>query len=111
MLAYPVVAHNPATDAVADQDHAPAHRFPKDQVVKSRDAVQLVRRHPQELGQVADAFIRDPAPMALNDLQRINTRGSPDRVLIKLRLDLSSFFFGQHKYAMDRGTGKNETEK
>src|SRR5262245_35728821 len=41
MFAYPVITHNPATDAVADENHAPAHRLPEDQVVKSRDAVQL----------------------------------------------------------------------
>src|SRR5262249_61881525 len=67
-----------------------------DQIVKSRDAVQLRRRHLQKLGQVADALIRDPAPAPLNDLQRVNTGGAFLRVLMKLRFDLSSLFFCQH---------------
>src|SRR5882672_3207716 len=96
MLAYPVVAHNPATDAVADEDHAPAHGLPEDQIVKSRDAVQLIRRHLEKLGQVADALIRHPAPAPLNDFQRIDTGGAFLRVLMKFRFYLSSLFFSQH---------------
>src|SRR5215831_9038852 len=103
MLAYPVIAHNPTTDAVADEDHSPAHRLAEDQVVKSRDAVQLVGRHLEKLGQVADALVRHPAPAPLNDLQRINTDGAFLRVLMEFRLYLSSLFFGQHGCAQGVG--------
>src|SRR5262245_31644833 len=97
-LAYPVVAHNPATDAVADKDHTLAHRFPENQVVKSRDAVQLVGRHLKKLGQVAYALVRHPSPASLNDLQRINTDGPFLRVLMNFRFYLLSLFFSQHGY-------------
>src|SRR5262249_14955942 len=98
MFAYPVVAHNPATDAVADEDHSPAHRLPEDQVVKGRHAVQLVGRHLKKLGQVADTLVRHPTTAPLNDLQRINTDGAFLRVLMKFRFYLSSLFFSQHGY-------------
>ena len=38
VLAQMVVAHDPATDAVAEQDHVPAHRPAENQVVECRDA-------------------------------------------------------------------------
>src|SRR5262245_39178400 len=85
MLSYPFIAHNPTTDAVADEDHSPAHRLAEDQVVKGRHAVQLVGRHFKEFGQVADALVRHPATAPLNDLQRINTDGAFLRVLMEFR--------------------------
>src|SRR5262245_32566565 len=106
MLAYPVIAHNPTTDAVADEDHSPAHRLAEDQVVKSRHAVQLVGRHLKKLGQVADALVRHPAPASLNDLQRINTDGAFLRVLMNFRFYLLSLFFSQHGCAQGVATGR-----
>src|SRR5215475_1120602 len=96
MFAYPLIAHNPATDAVTDEDHAPAHRLAKNQVVKSRDAVQLIGSHLEKLGQIADALVRHPAPPPLNDFQRVNTGGALMRVLMKFRFYLSSLFNSQH---------------
>src|SRR5262252_5191783 len=108
MFAYPVVAHNPATDAVADEDHSPAHRLAEDQVVKGRHAVQLVGRHLKKLGQVADVLVRHPAPSPLNDLQRINTDGAFLRVLMEFRFYLFSLFFSQHGCAQGTGSGEEK---
>src|SRR5262245_32305055 len=104
MLAYPFIAHNPATDAVADEDHSLAHRLAEDQVVKGRHAVQLVGRHLKNLGQVADVFVRHPATAPWNDLQRITTQAALLRVLMEFRFYLVSFFFSQHGCA--QGVGK-----
>ena len=71
MLAQLFITHDPATDAVAQQDDMPADRLAENQVVKSRHAVQLRRRH-SNLGHVRNALIRYPAAMPLNDLQRLD---------------------------------------
>src|SRR5262245_25265858 len=96
MLAYAVVAHNPAADAIADENHVLPDWFAEDQVVKGRDAIQFLRRHHQKLGQVPDAFIRDPASVMLDNPQRINADSSILRVVLQLIFNFPSFILSKH---------------
>src|SRR6266700_3199063 len=57
LLANILVAHDPAAHAVADRDDVAADWLAKNQIVKSRDTIQVLYRHPEELGQILQAFV------------------------------------------------------
>ena len=96
MLADRVVAHDPATDAVAQKVDVPAHRAAEDHRVERREAVHLVGRHVEGGGDVADAFVRHPPAPALDDLQGLRGRGALLLVPPGLGLDLAFFLVAQH---------------
>src|SRR2546426_6191181 len=91
-----LVAHDPATDAVADEDHVPPHRLAVDEVVEGGDAVYLVRGHLQELSDVADRFVGDPAPVTLHGPQGLDAGAAPSGHDGQLVLDLLDLSVAQH---------------
>jgi hypothetical protein len=44
------------------------HNGPSTQVVEGGNAIQLRRRHAKMAGDIGEAFVGDPAPVALHDL-------------------------------------------
>src|SRR5450756_2258629 len=95
-VAHGLVAHDPTTHAVADEDHVPSHRLPEDQVVERRHAVQLGRGHPEELADIPQPFVGDPPTVVLDHLERLDTDGPPVVVVLHLGFDLSPLFVAQH---------------
>ena len=68
MLPHTVVARDPAAHAVADHDHVAPHGLAKNKVVKTSHAIYVRGRHAQVSSDVANALVRDPAAVALDDL-------------------------------------------
>ena len=75
VFAHTVVAHDPATHAIADHDHMAADRLAKNQVVESRDTVQVRGRHAKKCGDIVKALVGNPAAMPLHDFQGIDADG------------------------------------
>src|ERR671923_2210632 len=97
VLADALIAHDPARNAVAYQNDVFTHGPAEDQIVKRRDAIELVSRHLQKLGNVPESFVGDPAPMSLDDLHGLNTHSPLVRIMRELRFDLASLFLSEHK--------------
>ncbi len=96
MLTNPLVAHDRAAHAVTDQDHMPANRAAKNQVVKRGHVVEFICRHLQESSDLHQSFVGDPSPMLLDDPQRFDAHGTPLFIARKFDFNLSFFFFAQH---------------
>ncbi len=47
-------------------------------------------------GNVANALVRNPAAMALHDLQRVDANGVAPGIVCSLRLNLTNLFCGRH---------------
>src|SRR5262249_8046247 len=58
--------HQPAGDAVADECHVLSDRFAMNEVVERRDTVEVGNGDAKQFGEIAEAFIGDPSPVALH---------------------------------------------
>ncbi len=66
-------------------------------IIRERNVRPLTAGGVQEIGDVADGFVGDPAPPPLHDAQGVDGEGVPGRVVGKFGLDLVSLFGSQHR--------------
>jgi hypothetical protein len=69
-----------------------AHRFAEDQVVEGGHAIQIREGQLQEIGDIAESFVRNPAAMLLHDLHGIDTDGLARGIVRQFLLDFAGFF-------------------
>src|SRR5580698_6935176 len=96
MLLDTLVAHDPATHAVADHDYVASDGLAKNQVVKRRHAIEFSWRHSEVQGDITQALIGDPTTVPLDDLERIYANCLALWIMRCFGLDLADFFRRQH---------------
>src|ERR1051326_4244741 len=96
-FAHAVITHNPATHAVANPDHMLSDRPAENLVVERCHAVQFIRRHFQKLCQFANALVRDPPTMPLDNFQGFNAHGLFAWIVMHLSFYFVFDFFRQHR--------------
>src|SRR5690348_16038921 len=67
---------DPAGDAVAEQDHMAPDGAAEDEVVERCDPVELLARHAEQVGELREPLVGDPAVPALHELQRLDAGGA-----------------------------------
>src|SRR5690606_37957042 len=88
--------HDPAADAVADEYDMPPYRLAKEQVVKRCYRIQFVDTHPEIVCDLPQATIRNPPPVVLNNLERLNASRFSVRHCTDGVIDFVFFLLGQH---------------
>src|SRR5215831_19583435 len=91
-----VRSHNPATHAVTNIDHVPAHGAAEDEIVESGDAVQFRLRHTKQIADVFQGFVGNPTAVLLHDLHRIDAHRLASGIVRKLVFNSAALLFSQH---------------
>src|SRR5690606_10084423 len=74
----------------------PPHRLAKEQVVKRRHRIQFVDTHPEIVCNLPQATIRNPPPVVLHNLERLNASRFSVRHCTDGVIDFGFFLRGQH---------------